>query len=146
MKRRFILIVCVCTFLFTCVFADNDKAIQIGQLPIKSQKFISKYFQGLKVAIVKQESDLFRKSYNVIFTNGDKLEFKGNGDWSEVKSLKNGVPEEIIPVRIKEYLKSNYPEDKVLKIERDNKGYEVNLTNTWEIKFDSNFMVIDMDN
>ncbi len=146
MKRRFILIVCACTFLFTCVFADNDKSIQIGQLPIKSQKFISKYFQGLKVAIVKQESDLFRKSYDVIFTNGDKLEFDGNGDWSEVTSLKNGVPEEIIPVRIKEYLKSNYPEDKVLKLERDEKGYEVNIANIWEIKFDSDFTVIDMDN
>ena len=51
-------------------FADNDKPIQIGQLPTKAQTFLSTYFKSSKVALAKQETDLFSKSYDVIFTTG----------------------------------------------------------------------------
>ena len=53
---------------------------------------------------------------------------------------------EIIPAPIKKYVETNYPEAKVLSIERDRYDYEVKLSNFWEIKFDMNFNVIDMDN
>ena len=47
---------------------------------------------------------------------------------------------------IKKYVETNYPEAKVLSIERDRYDYEVKLSNFWEIKFDMNFNVFDMDN
>ena len=144
MKKIFLLLLCLCT-MSTYAYADNDRAIQIGQLPINAQNFLSKYFNGLKVAMGKEESGLFYKSYDVIFTTGDKLEFDSDGDWNEVKSIKNGVPALIIPTLITDYLKMNYPNEKVLKIERSRKEYEVHLTNRWEIKFDSDFRVIDID-
>jgi len=34
----------------------------------------------------------------------------------------------------------------VLKIERDKKEYEVKLSNKWELKFDLQFNLIDIDN
>ncbi|MCZ2607976.1 PepSY-like domain-containing protein, partial [Bacteroides fragilis] len=40
----------------------------------------------------------------------------------------------------------NYPDAKVLKIERDKTDYEVKLSNGWELKFDSKFNLIDIDN
>lgn len=145
MRKLILFFVCVFALSFNCL-ADNDKAILIGQLPINAQNFISKYFSGLKVAMVKEESGLFYKNYDVIFTNGDKIEFEKDGNWNEVKSIKNGVPSPIIPSQISDYLKANYPDEKVLQIERDRNEYEVKLTNRWEIKFDSKFRVIDIDN
>ena len=65
-------------------FADNDRPIQIGQLPTKAQTFLSTYFKSSKVALAKQETDLFSKSYDVIFTTGEKVEFDKSGDWTEV--------------------------------------------------------------
>lgn len=141
-----------CIFLLVCFFsvqtvlwADNDKPIQIGQLPTKAQTLITTYFKNHKVALAKMEPGLFYKSYDIIFTNGEKLEFDKSGDWTEVKCQMSEVPQDIIPVPIRSYLKENYPNEKVLQIERKNKEYEVKLSNRWEITFDREFRVMDID-
>lgn len=70
----------VCVFtVSTVAMADNEKPIQVGQLPTKAQTFITTYFKGHKVALAKLDSDLFSKSYDVIFTNGEKIEFDKSG-------------------------------------------------------------------
>ena len=99
MKKVIFLFVCLFTMSMIAV-ADTDKPIQIGQLPLKAQTFISTYFKNAKVAMAKQETDLFYKSYDVIFTSGDKIEFDKSGDWTEVKCIKDGVPSQIIPQQI----------------------------------------------
>ena len=139
-------------FLFVCVFsiqvalADNDKPINFTQLPQAAQKFVKQHFPKAKIAFVKMETELFDKSYDVVFNNGDKLEFDKKGEWTEVNCKSTVVPAKVIPALIKKYVETNYPEAKVLSIERDRYDYEVKLSNFWEIKFDMNFNVIDMDN
>ena len=139
-------------FLFVCVvsiqvaLADNDKPINFTQLPQAAQKFVKQHFPKAKIAFVKMETELFDKSYDVVFNNGDKLEFDKKGEWTEVNCKSTVVPAKVIPALIKKYVETNYPEAKVLSIERDRYDYEVKLSNFWEIKFDMNFNVIDMDN
>ena len=139
-------------FLFVCVFSiqvalpDNDKQINFTQLPKAAQKFVKQHFPKAKIAFVKMETELFDKSYDVVFNNGDKLEFDKKGEWTEVNCKSTVVPAKVIPAPIKKYVETNYPEAKVLSIERDRYDYEVKLSNFWEIKFDMNFNVIDMDN
>ena len=134
-------------FLFVCVFsiqvalADNDKPINFTQLPQAAQKFVKQHFPKAKIAFVKMETELFDKSYDVVFNNGDQLEFDKKGEWTEVNCKSTVVPAKVIPAPIKKYV-----ETKVLSIERDRYDYEVKLSNFWEIKFDMNFNVIDMDN
>ena len=99
MKKLVFLLVCVFT-VSTVAMADNEKPIQVGQLPTKAQTFITTYFKGHKVALAKLDSDLFSKSYDVIFTNGEKIEFDKSGDWTEVK-CKSGVPTQIVPSAIR---------------------------------------------
>ena len=139
-------------FLFVCVFsiqvalADNDKPINFAQLPQAAQQFVKQHFPKAKIAFVKMETELFDKSYDVVFNNGDKLEFDKKGEWTEVNCKSTVVPAKVIPAPIKKYVETNYPEAKVLSIERDRYDYEVKLSNFWEIKFDMNFNVIDMVN
>ena len=144
MKKLAILLVCVFA-VSTVAMADNDKPIQIGQLPTAAQTFITKHFKGNKVALAKQETELFDKSYDVIFTNGEKIEFDRSGEWTEVSCKINGVPAAIIPQAIKTYVESNYPDAKVMKIERNRHEIEVQLSNRWEITFDNQMRVIDID-
>ena len=82
----------------------------------------------------------------MIFTNGDKLEFDKKGVWTEVNCKYSAVPVAVVPDAIKKYVTTNYPDAKMLKIERDKYDYEVKLSNGWEIKFDMQFNVIDIDN
>lgn len=144
MKRFFLMLMCVFA-MSTVVMADNEKPIQVGELPTKAQTFISTYFKSQKIALAKVETELFSKVYDVIFTNGEKLEFDKSGEWLEVNCKQTGVPAKIVPAAISNYVKANYPDAKILKIERDKKGYEVQLSNRWEISFDSQMRVIDID-
>ena len=144
MKDLFVLLVCVFTFS-TAALADSDKPIQIGQLPTPAQTFITTHFSKHKVALAKMESDMLSKNYEVIFTNGDKVEFDRTGGWTEVKCTRNPVPEAIVPAAIRDYVKTNYPDAEILKIERSKKEYEVKLSNRWEIKFNNQMQVIDID-
>ena len=129
----------------TAALADSDKPIQIGQLPTPAQTFITTHFSKHKVALAKMESDMLSKNYEVIFTNGDKVEFDRTGGWTEVKCTRNPVPEAIVPAAIRDYVKTNYPDAEILKIERSKKEYEVKLSNRWEIKFNNRMQVIDID-
>ena len=145
MKKLLLLFVCLFT-LQTIARADDDKPIQVSQMPQKAQQFIKQHFAGSNIAMAKVESDFLQKSYDVIFTDGNKVEFDKKGNWTEVNCKFSVVPQGIIPKNKKKYTATNYPDAKVLKIERDKTDYEVKLSNGWELKFDSKFNLIDIDN
>ena len=134
MKKLVFLLVCLFT-LQTVARADDDKPIQVTQMPQLAQQFIKQHFSDSKVALAK-----------VIFTNGNKVEFDKKGNWEEVDCKHTSVPVAIIPAAIQKYVTTNYPDAKVLKIERDKKDYEVKLSNRTELKFDLKFNLIDIDN
>ena len=126
MKKVLLLLVCLFT-LQTVVWADDDKPIQVNQLPQTAQTFIKTHFPDNKVAMAK-------------------MEFDKKGIWTEVNCKYSAVPVAVVPEAIKKYVATNYPDAKMLKIERDKHDYEVKLSNGWEIKFDMQFNVIDIDN
>ena len=144
MKKLVFLLVCLFT-LQTVARADDDKPIQVTQMPQPAQLFIKQHFADSKVALAKMESDFFYKSYEVIFTNGDKVEFDNKGNWEEVNCKYSSVPTAIIPAAIQKYVATNYPDAKILKIERDKKDYELKLSKRTELKFVLKFNLIDID-
>lgn len=126
--------------------AVNDKPIQVSDMPKQAQEFIVKYFSGYSVAMAKMETEFMSKSYDVIFTNGDKVEFDKNGKWTNIDCEHSVVPDEVVPTTIKEYVQKQYPAAKIQKIEiSDRKGYELELSNDIEIEFDKKFNVIGVD-
>lgn len=144
MKKLLLLFMCLFT-IQSVVKANDDKPIKIEQLPQSAQQFIKSHFGDSKVAIAKMETDWFDKSYDIIFTDGNKLEFDKQGNWKEINCKYSAVPTSVIPAQILKYVSENYPEAKVLKIERDKKDYEVKLSNKWELKFDLQFNLVDID-
>ena len=114
------------TFLFVCLFAmslnvlaSNDKPIQVTEMPKAAQAFIKSHFADQSVAVAKVENDFMNKSYDVIFTNGDKVEFDKKGNWTNVDCEHTQVPVAVIPQAIQEYVSKNYPNAKVVKIEKN---------------------------
>lgn len=140
-------------FLFVGLFvmsmmawAGNDKPIQVNELPKAAQQFIRNHFPNQSVAMAKMETEFMDKSYDVIFTNGDKVEFNKKGKWTNVDCKHGQVPQAIIPTEIQKYVATNYPDAKVLKIEvTDRKGYDIDLNNGFDIEFDKKFRVIEID-
>ena len=140
-------------FLFISLFAmnlvalaGNDKPIQVSEMPKAAQLFIKNHFAGLSVAMAKVETDFLDKNYDVVFTNGNKVEFDKKGNWTNVDCEHTQVPVAILPEAIRQYVAKNYPDAKVLKIEvTDRKGYDVELSNGFELEFDKRMNVIDVD-
>ena len=127
------------------VFADNDKPISVDKLPKTAKEFIAKYFPDIKVSYAKMDTDIFDKSYEVVFTNGNKVEFNSRGEWKDVDCKFTQVPEGIVPQQIKVYVNTNYTDTKIIEIDRDRRDYEVKLNNRLELKFDLKFNLIGID-
>lgn len=143
MKKLVLFLLCSC-FVKLAV-ADNDKPIAFSELPQPAQMFVKKYFGAQKVAMTKVDKDFLDASYDVVFTNGQKVEFDKKGNWKEVQCRNQAVPSAIIPPQILKYVESTYPQVNVVRIEKDRYEYEVYLSNRWELKFDMQFNLIDMD-
>lgn len=145
MKKWTILFVSMLVMSVT-TWAGNDKPIQISQMPQAAQQFIKKHFTNQSVAVAKVETELLDKNYDVIFTNGDKVEFNKKGQWTNIDCKHTQVPVEVIPMAIQKYVSQQFPNAKVVKIEiTDRKGYEVDLSNGFDIEFDKKMNVIDLD-
>ena len=144
MKKWMFLLVSL--FTMQVAMADNDKPITFEQLPAPAQTFIKQNFPNAKVAFVKMEKEFLDASYDVMFVNGDKVEFDKKGNWKDINCRRMTVPQAAVPSKIQEFVKSNYPDAKVIKIEKDRYEYEVRLSNFWELTFDTSFNLIDMDN
>ncbi len=150
MKVKKIVLTLVCIFAAVSGFAgkDDDRPVQVSQLPQTAQEFIKKNFSGIKVALAKMESDFFDKSYKVIFTNGNKVEFDRNGKWKKIECRYTEVPASAIPVFIRKHISESYPGVKVWKLEYykgKKRKYEVKLSNRWELEFDYKGNLLDID-
>ena len=143
MKKLLFLLLSV--FTLQVAQADNDKPITFDKLPAKAQTFINQNFPTEKVAFTKMEKGFLDTSYDVVFVNGNGVEFDKNGEWTELDCKRSSVPTKAVPAQITKFVKESHPNATILKLERDRYTYEVKLSNFWEIKFDKQFNVIDMD-
>ena len=144
MKKIFLALACVFT-LVTNACADNYQPIERTQLPEKAQAFLSTYVPEAKVSLVRKEIDVLELNYDVIFTDGSKVEFDRKGNWTEVDCLAQPLPAGIVPEAVTKVINAHYPEAQVTKIERDHREVEVKLTNRVELTFNKHLQLIDID-
>lgn len=142
-----ILMIAICCIVSCNIVANvgKDKPIAVNALPAKAQTMLSKHFNKQKVMLATIESGVITRSYDVVLQNGTKLEFDKKGNLTEIDCKQGIVPSQLIPQAIKNYLKTNYAEHSVKKIEIDRKEYEVELTNGLDLTFNKNFQLIDID-
>ena len=74
----------------------------------------------------------------MLLTDGKEIEFDSKGNWEEVSARKvQVIPASIVPNFAVDYLKAhNVAAEGVTKVERDRKGYEVELSTGVSFKFD----------
>ena len=140
--RKILLVMCMAFVGIFAAKADNDRMITAEQLPSVSREFIQKYFKDTGISYVKLEQDFMEKSYEVLLMNGSKIEFDRNGQWEAVDCRRNSVPAGIVPAQIENFVKKNHPEQSIVKIERDKRGYEIEFRNGLEIKFDKEYNMV----
>lgn len=130
--------------LTTSALAADDTPVQVAQMPKAAQQFIGQYFGDVQVSYATMDGG-FSKSYDVVLVNGTKIEFDGDGNWTEVDCKHGVVPEELIPAQIRRYVADNHPGQRIEQIDRRARGWEVGLGNGIDLKFNNNFRLMDLD-
>ena len=144
MKKTFLAIACLFT-LVTNACADNYQPISQTQLPEKAQTFLSTYFPEAKISLVRKEIDVMELTYDVIFTDGCKVEFDRKGNWTEVDCLTHTLPAGIVPEAIGKVVNTHYPGAEATKIERNHREIDVKLNNHVELTFNKHMQLVDID-
>ena len=129
---------------FAVTLSADDRPISFNKLPSPAKVYIQTNFPGEKTSFVAKDDDLAFAEYTVIMMNGTKLEFSHSGALSKISSS-DGIPAELIPESIREYVQKHYPGAGFVEFDIDRRTYEVKLTNRMELKFNKNFHIIEVD-
>lgn len=124
MKKLCLLAVCF-------VVAVAEMIIPATNLPKKAQTFIASNFKGANTMYVEMAYD----SYDVIMSNGTRIEFLESGEWKQIKCY-NGVNPAILPASVAEAVSKKFSNIKIIKIQKQWDGYEIKLSNRIEAYFD----------
>ena len=106
-------------------------------LPAAARSTLAKNFKA-GVNIVKIDKTLSHvNDYEVILTDGTEVEFDSKGNWTNVEvGAKSSVPDGLVPQAIRSYVSKDQPKARIVGIERERRGYSVDLSNGIEMKFD----------
>lgn len=126
--------------------ARDTYSHDINVLPVAAQTTIKNNFKA-DVSHIKIDKDLGRISeYDVVLTDGTEITFDRNGNWKDVEVRRNGaVPTALVPTEIATYVKQNQKNTTVTGIEKKKSGYEVELSNGIEMKFNAKGQFIKYD-
>ena len=127
-------------------FAGDVITRDAKQLPLTARNFINQYFTKPQISHIKIETGILgSKSYEVLLTDRTEIDFDSNGNWTDVDCKKAAVPAALIPASVKEYVKMNFPQEIITKIERGRSGEEVELANDYSLKFNKKGQFVSMD-
>ena len=127
-----VVVLCVCT---AC--ADDFTTTDVTSLPAKAQQYL-KHFDSPVAYIEVYNYGVFGKNYDVKLKDGSEIDFDKKGEWKSIDTNLKPVPATFVHKSIADYVKKNYPDTFVSKIERDSRGYDVELSNHMDLKFDTN--------
>lgn len=141
MKRLFQRVTMIIAgLLMIATSAPAGNPVGVGQLPEAALLTIGKSFKGRQVASSTMSSDLLADTYNVVFTNGDDIEFDDDGNWVGIHCTHSKVPRELVPQDIREYIMDHYGNVAVMEIDRSDDMYDLKLSNGEEIMFSTDFI------
>ena len=141
---KFFMVALISLVTATTCFAD-DRMILPEQLPAAAKTFIQTHYSGAKILFASKDLDGLSKHYEVHLNDGTQLDFDSKGNWDKVENHMKPVPAALVPQPIATYVKANFPGEIIVKIDKERHGYDVELGNDLELKFNKKGMIIGID-
>ena len=139
MKRIVFAFVAIICFGLSTAMAQNTNAN-----PAITQ-FVTQYFPEATIQMVMPDED----DIDVVLNDYTKIEFKLNNEWKKVDCEHAtkfiSVPATLVPEQITAYVNANFPNTIIKKLEKKFFGWEIELSNGLEVKFNNNFKVTKVD-
>jgi hypothetical protein len=134
----------VALLALTMMSCDAEKIVGEKDLPSTSREFLTTHFPNQKVSFVTEEWNEFE----VILTDGTKVSFDKKGVWNDVDCNANAVPQSVInllPKAVPDYVAANFPNTFIVEVNKENYGYDIDLSNDLEFKFDKSGKILKID-
>ena len=125
--KKLILTVAISAIMTTIAFAD--KIVAPETLPQEAKAFIEANFNGATATYVEKEFN----QYDVQLSDGTDIDFNGKGEWKSIEARTNPLPASVIPAPVAATVSKTHPQAAIMKIEKENGGYEVKLNNMMEL-------------
>ncbi len=98
---------------------------------------MAKHFPNNPIVEFEKDTDDGRVKYEVELRDGTDIEFDYRMNVKEIDSGSDDrpLPDSVVPKAILDYVKAKHPNNFIVKWERKRGGYEVELNNDLELKF-----------
>ena len=137
---------CFATMFGVAACGNETVSHDVSTLPVKARTTIQQNFDAA-ITLVKTETEgIGDKEYEVTLSDGSEVTFNGAGEWENIERPANlAVPVGLIPTAITNFVNEKHAGALIIGIEKDKKGYDIDLSNGLEIQFDKtgNFVKYD---
>lgn len=124
----------------------GDRTVTADQVPEPVKAFIQQTFPGQTISYAEKDVELTGSKYDVVLADGTRIEFDTDNIWDKIEcTLANPVPTALIPAAIATHIQTNFPDAIILKIDKEHYGYEVELANGLELKFNKQGALMEVD-
>ena len=139
MKKVILTFIAIVCFGLSTAMAQNTNAN-----PAITQ-FVAQYFPNATIQMVMPDDD----DIDVVLNDYTKIEFRLNNEWKKVDcehaTNYTAVPATLVPEQITAYVNANFPNTLIKKLEKKYMGWEIELSNGLEVKFNNSFKVTEID-
>ena len=139
----FVALVCMVMQSVTS-FAD-DRIIPVEQLPAAAKTFVKQTFPKATISYASKDAEFSGTKYEARLADGTEIDFDSKGNWDKVDCYMQAVPASLIPAAIAQYVKANHPGALITKIDKERYGYEIELSNDLELKFNKKGQLFAID-
>ena len=135
----------LCMLLQSVTCLADDKIIPVEQLPAPAKTFVKKYFPQATIEYATKDTEFMGTTYEVRLSDETEVDFDKKGNWDNVDCKTKAVPASLVPAAIAQYVKAHYPNTVIVKIDKERGGYEIELSNDLDLKFNSKGKLIGID-
>ena len=132
-------------FILLALAACDDRPVVPTELPQEIQSFVQQNFPGQTISFAQKDWELFFNQYDITLADGTQVSFDTSNVWDKVESHVAPVPAALVPAPIATYVSANFPAVAIVKIDKERYGYEVELANDLELKFNKQGALMEMD-
>ncbi|HNQ26728.1 MAG TPA: PepSY-like domain-containing protein [Aquaticitalea sp.] len=153
MKKLVLATTAILVLAFTgvsCSSDDDDNAsetiIDYSELSVECTTFVETYFNGYEVLRVEKGPYSVDEYYEITFVGGTQIDLNASCEWTEVDGNDQAIPTGFINTSIVEYVSTNYPTTAIESIDKKTYGFDVDLVDGTELRFDSEGNFLGLDN
>ena len=113
-------------------------------VPEAINAFVKQHFPNATIVGVETDND-HGLEYDIYLSDGTEIDFDANNQWDNVDCHGKAVPAALVPQAIATYVKNSYQNLAITKIDKDYRGFDIELANGLELNFDRSGRFMGMD-